>query len=218
MKVEHTECVIIMRLEASTAHIWFWFPCCIQLCEKWLEEMSDVTLAKVFPKVKCSNSLGTADVLTLHHGQGDCRSRSSLPHVCAKGWHLQMAWRLMGSRRVSLHFLKEGGVLPSPRASHIFSLYVGGFQAQVNWQCHSCGVGQKVKDGLQPPSSFTGGRILQAVCSFLMVGGSTEMAGCLALHCLATSHSAKVNLSACPKGLVQNWAVKNSMKSSSRGT
>lgn len=63
-----------------------------------------------------------------------------------------------GSRRVSLHSLKEGGVLPSPRTSHIFSLYVGGFQAQVNWQCHSCGIGQKVKDGLQPPSSLAGGK------------------------------------------------------------
>lgn len=40
-----------------------------------------------------------------------------------RGWHLQMAWRLMGSRRASLDSLKKGGVLPSPCASHIFSLH-----------------------------------------------------------------------------------------------
>lgn len=44
-----------------------------------------MTLAKVFPKVKCSNSSGTAGLLALRHGEGDCRKRSSFPHVCAKG-------------------------------------------------------------------------------------------------------------------------------------
>lgn len=78
----------------------------------------------------------------------------------------------MGSRRVSLDSLKEE-VLPSPCASHRFSLYVRGFQAQVSWQCHSYGIGQKVRDGLciHLPLSVVG-RDLQALCSFLMVGGS----------------------------------------------
>lgn len=38
-----------------------------------------------------------------------------------------------------------------------FSLYVRGFQVQVSWQCNCCGVGQKMRDGLQPPSPPLGG-------------------------------------------------------------
>lgn len=56
-----------------------------------------------------------------------------------------------------------------------FSLYVREYvRAYVSWQSHSCRVGQKMRDGLQPPSPVLAvGRNLQAVCSFLMVGETT---------------------------------------------
>lgn len=44
-----------------------------------------MTLAKLFPKVQCSSSLGIAALLSLCNGQGVWRERSSLPRVCAKG-------------------------------------------------------------------------------------------------------------------------------------
>lgn len=93
-----------------------------------------MTLAKVFPKVKCSSS-GIAGLLALHHGQGDCRKRSSLHHVCAKGVTFANDMKADGSRRASLDSLKGGEVLPSPCASHFFNPYARGFQAQVSWQC-----------------------------------------------------------------------------------
>lgn len=154
-----------MRLEASKARIWFWFPCCMQFCEKWLEKISDVTLAKLFPKVQCSSSSGIAALLSLCHGQGVWRKRSSLPPVCVqRGWHLQITWKLMGSWRVSLDSLKESGVLPSPCTSHIFSLYVRGFQAQGSWQCQLWR--QAESEGCSHLPLLVVGRNLQAVCSF----------------------------------------------------
>lgn len=209
-----------MRLEASTAHICFWLPCCMQLCEKWLEEISDVTLAKVFPKVKCSNSSGTASLLTLRHGQEDCRKTSSLPHVVQRGWHLQMAWRLMGSRRVSLDSLEEGGVLWSPCASHAFSLYVRGFQAQVSCQCHSCGVGQLVKDGLQHLPLSVVGRNLQAVLfSWWVEARQGRDTGMLSITLPGNSTHCQGKPDFLSKGFGTELTSENeSMKSSSRGT
>lgn len=56
----------------------------------------------------------------------------------------------------------------------LFSLYVREFQVYISWQSHSCSFGQKMRDGLQPPSPVLAvGRNLQAVYSFLMVGETT---------------------------------------------
>lgn len=102
--------------------------------------------------MKCSTSLGIAGIqqiaglLTLCRGQGDCRNRPSLSHVCAKEWHLQMTWRLMGSRRVSVDSLKAG-VLPSPCTSHIFSLYVRGFQPKYSGTVRVVALGRRWRMG-----------------------------------------------------------------------
>lgn len=121
-----------------------------------------------------------------------------------RGWHLQMTWRLMGSWRVSLDSLKEGGVLPSPRASHIFPFMSEDFKAKEAGSA-SCGVGQKAKDAATSP--LGGGKEPTGCVLFSHSGykhGSSEMEGS-AFHCLAASHTAKVNPSACPKGLLQSW-------------
>lgn len=163
-----------MRLEASTAHICFWFPCCIQLCEKWLEEISDMTQPRSslrwsapIPQelLVCSPFAMDKETVGRDHPLLVCMQRR---------WHLQIAWRLMGSGRVSLDSLEEGGALPSSCASHVFSPNVRGCPAQVSWQCHSCGGGQEMKDRLQPPSPPGGGKEpTKAVCSFLVVAEST---------------------------------------------
>lgn len=60
---------------------------------------------------------------------------------------------------------------------------------------------------MHPPSPLGGGKGSTGSLLFSHGGwkhGGTDMAGCLELHCLATSHTAKVNPSACPKGLVQS--------------
>lgn len=66
-----------------------------------------------------------------------------------------------------------------------FSLYVRGFQVQLSWQCHGCGVGQRMRDGQQPPSPSLSGRKEPTGCLLFSHGGSNhgraEILGCLAL-------------------------------------
>lgn len=90
--------------------------------------------------------------------------------------------------------------------SHLFSLCQR-ISTQVKWQSQSCGIGQKVKDGLQPPSPLGGGKEPTG-CLFLSHSGGSMAAQTWQDAYVATSHTAKVNPRACPKGLVQSWPVK----------
>lgn len=69
----------------------------------------------------------------------------------------------------------------------------------------SCGVGQKVKDAATFPSWWWEGTYrLFALSPGGCKHSSSEREGCLALPSLAASHTANVNPSACPKGLLQS--------------
>lgn len=129
-----------------------------------------MTLAKVFPKVKCSNSSGIASLLTLRHGQGDCRKTSSLPRVCAK--------RLTSANSMKADGKQEGqSGLPGRRWSVAKAMCISCFFSlcQRIPSPSKLAVSQLWRwaegEGWAAAPSPLGGGKEPTGCSFLMVGG-----------------------------------------------